>query len=350
MVLDLVLLGVGLTLLVYAADQFVMGSSRLADLFDMPAVVIGAVVMGFGTSAPEMLVSGIAAAGGDRDLGIGNIVGSNVANLSLVLGVASLVTVMAIPATVVRREIPMSIAAAVLFAVFVADGQIARWEGLVLLACLALAVGYLIRSGLLEGDDDTDDEADATIGRESLRALLGLAGTVGGAQLVVVGATDLADAWGVSGGFIGFSLVALGTSLPELVTTVACARRSETDLIVGNLFGSNIFNALAVGGVVGAVGPGAIGDDALTGVGLVLMLTVAAVSFGLVLLGRVVGRRDGIVLLSLYVASMVWLGLIASDESTEDEAHAALSAPLSLSGETDLGLSAPGSPQLPAAR
>ncbi len=347
MVLDLVLLGVGLTLLVYAADQFVMGSSRLADLFDMPAVVIGAVVMGFGTSAPEMLVSGIAAAGGDRDLGVGNIVGSNVANLSLVLGVASLVTVMAIPATVVRREIPMSIAAALLFSAFVADGQIARWEGLVLLACLGLAVGYLIRSGMLEGDDDSDDDADATIGRESLRALLGLVGTVGGAQLVVIGATDLADAWGVSGGFIGFSLVALGTSLPELVTTVACARRSETDLIVGNLFGSNIFNALAVGGVVGTVGPGAIGDDALTGVGLALMLTVAVVSFGLVLVGRVVGRRDGVVLLSLYVASMVWLGLIASDDAADDEARDALSSPLV--AEADLGLSPPGSPQPSAA-
>lgn len=317
MVLDLALTAIGLALLVHAADQFVLGSSRLAGLFDVSPVIIGAVVMGFGTSAPEMLVSGIAAAGGDRDLGVGNIVGSNVANLSLVLGVAALVTTMTIPAGVLRREIPLSIGSSVLFAVFVVDGSISRWEGAVLAGCLVVVVALLLRAGFEEGDH-LHLESKVTRGREAARVVVGLIGTVGGAQLVVWGATDLADTWGVSGGFIGFSLVALGTSLPELVTTVACARRRETELIVGNLFGSNIFNALAVGGAMGLVGPGLIGDDSLTGIGLVLMLAVGVTALGLIFFGLFVGPRDGAVLLASYALTMGILGLTAeSDEPTE---------------------------------
>ena len=323
MILDLIFLVVGLGLLVYAADNFVLGSARLATLLDMSPVVIGAVVMGFGTSAPEMLVSAIAAAGGDRDLGVGNIVGSNVANLTLVLGTAAFVTRMTISRTTIRREIPLSIASSVVFAVFVIDGELVRWEGGVLTALLVVVVGFLVRQGLAE--DVVDDEGDEPLElrREILRAVGGLVGTVIGAQLVVSGATGVADAWGVSGGFIGFSLVALGTSLPELVTCVACARRSETELIVGNLFGSNIFNSLAVGGAMGLVGPGDIGDDLLTGVGLALMLGVALVALGLAARGLFVDRRDGIVLLSLYVACMAVLGIGAEDDDDDDALPAA---------------------------
>ena len=323
MILDLIFLVAGLGLLVYAADNFVLGSARLATLLDMSPVVIGAVVMGFGTSAPEMLVSAIAAAGGDRDLGVGNIVGSNVANLTLVLGTAAFVTRMTISRTTIRREIPLSIASSVVFAVFVIDGELVRWEGGVLTALLVVVVGFLVRQGLAE--DVVDDEGDEPLElrREILRAVGGLVGTVIGAQLVVSGATGVADAWGVSGGFIGFSLVALGTSLPELVTCVACARRSETELIVGNLFGSNIFNSLAVGGAMGLVGPGDIGDDLLTGVGLALMLGVALVALGLAARGLFVDRRDGIVLLSLYVACMAVLGIGAEDDDDDDALPAA---------------------------
>lgn len=317
MILDLIFLVVGLGLLVYAADNFVLGSARLATLLDMSPVVIGAVVMGFGTSAPEMLVSAIAAAGGDRDLGVGNIVGSNVANLTLVLGTAAFVTRMTISRTTIRREIPLSIAASVVFAIFVIDGELVRWEGAVLTASLVLVVGFLVRQGLAEDVVDDDGDEPLELRREILRAVGGLVGTVIGAQLVVSGATGVADAWGVSGGFIGFSLVALGTSLPELVTCVACARRSETELIVGNLFGSNIFNSLAVGGAMGLVGPGDIGDDLLTGLGLALMLGVALVALGLAARGLFVDRRDGIVLLSLYVACMAVLGIGAEDDDDD---------------------------------
>ncbi len=322
MPVDLVFLVVGLAALVWSADEFVLGSSRLVALLALPPVVVGAVVMGFGTSAPELVVSSIAAAGDDRALGVGNIVGSNVANLSLVLGTAAWITRMAIPDGVFRREGPLSIASAVLFALFVVDGELSRWEGVVLATCLVLVITTLIRGGLTELFDDAAT-ADTSLGRESTRVVVGLVGTVAGAQFVVWGATGIADELGVSGGFIGFSLVALGTSLPELVTTVACARRNETGLIVGNLFGSNIFNALAVGGGMALVGPGLIEDATLTGIGLVLMLAVAIGALGLGVFGKYVGRPDGAVLLTAYLVTMVVLGAEAGEDD-EDEGDAAV--------------------------
>ncbi len=321
MSLDLVAFLVGLVVLVYGADQFVVGAARLADLLDMPEVIIGAVLLGFGTSAPEMVVSAIAAAGDDRALGVGNIVGSNVANLSLVLGTAALVTTMSLTATVLRREIPMSLVASILFALAVVDGELSRLESAALAFGLVATVVYLVRAGVAGEATPDEDNVPTTMTRETSRVVLGLAGTVVGAQLVVTGATGIADTAGVSKGFIGFSLVALGTSLPELVTTAVGARRGETQLIVGNLFGSNIFNALAVGGVMGLVGPGEIDDDLLTGVGLVLMLAVGALALVLGAYGRYVGPRDGVVLLGAYVVCMVVLA-VGGTEVEEDAAVA----------------------------
>lgn len=333
-VLDLVFLVVGLVVLVWSADQFVMGSSRLAGLLSMPPVVIGAVVMGFGTSAPELIVSSIAAATGDRDLGVGNIVGSNVANLSLVLGTAAFVTRMAIPRDVVKREGPLAIGAGLVFAAFVVDGEIERWEGVVLMVLLVTVVAVLIRSGREEDVEELigGEVSQVTMPRESVRTLVGLVGTVVGAQLVVTGATDIADSLGVTGGFIGFSLVALGTSLPELVTTVACARRGETELIVGNLFGSNIFNALAVGGAMGLIGPGLVGDESLTGIGLIAMLVVSIVSFGLAARGRFVDRRSGAVMVAMYVGAMVLLG-VGNDQGDDGDTGPALPSEVVVSPE-----------------
>lgn len=312
----------GLVMLVWSADQFVLGSSRLGALFALPPVIIGAVVMGFGTSAPELLVSSLAAAGGDLDLGVGNIIGSNVANLSLVLGAAAIFAPMVLPAEVFKREAPISIGAAVVFAVFVVDGRLERWEGVVLVVLLAIVLTILIRSGRSQDLDELIDPGDTDMarGRESIRTFVGLTGTVLGAQLVVWGASDIAEEVGVTGGFIGFSLVALGTSLPELVTTVAAARRRETDLIIGNLLGSNIFNALAVGGFMGLVGPGLIGDDSLTSYGIAAMLVVVAVSFVLATIGRAVGRADAVILLSLYVGTMVMLAVQEQERIDEEDA------------------------------
>ena len=312
MILDLLFLVFGLALLVVSADHFVLGAARVATIVALPPIVIGAVVMGFGTSAPELVVSTIAAGQDDLALGVGNVVGSNVANLSLVLATAALVTRMNVGTTALRREAPLSIAATIAVALVVVDGTVTRGEGALLAVGLVGAITYLIYAGGDNGLDELDE--GTTTSREVVRVLLGLAGTVAAAQLVVTGATGVADRWGLSGGFVGFSLVALGTSLPELVTTLAAARRHETELIIGNLLGSNVFNSLAVGGGIGLVGPGVIGDDTLTGAGIALMLIVAVGSFLLALRGKFIGRGDGLVLLSLYVVAMVVLGFSESDD------------------------------------
>ena len=312
MIINHLALIAGLAILVFAADHFVLGASRVAGELNMPTVVIGAVVIGFGTSLPEMVVSIVAAGGGDRDLGVGNIIGSNVANLGLVLGVAAMIATMSISKTTLRREIPMSLAATGLFAAFYVDGEVQRWEGIVMLVALIAAVLFLIRSGMTEALEETD--GDVLLLTEVGRTVGGLIGVVIGAQLVVSGATGLADQWGLTGGFVGFSMVALGTSLPELVTTFACARRGETGLIIGNLFGSNLFNSLAVGGGMGLVGPGLIGDDLLTSWGIGAMLAVSLIAFALCARNRLIRRVDGVVLVALYLGSMVLLGLGASDD------------------------------------
>ncbi len=310
--MDYVFLVAGVVLLAKAADQFVIGSVRVANVLRISTIVIGAVVMGFGTSAPEMVVSGIAAGGGDLDVGIGNIVGSNIANLTLVLGVAGTITAVAIPATVLRREAPMSMASLVVFAVLVQDG-LRFWEGIVLAAAMAGALTIILlgaRSGAAapSGELDellTDEPPEITV--ELVRTLLGLAGTVGGAWLLVRGATNIAEDQGLSGGFVGLTLVAVGTSLPELVTTVLAARKGETDLIVGNLLGSNLFNSFAVGAVTALLGDGPLDDPELDGLPILMMVGIGFIAWAFMAHGRKISRVEGAVLLVLAVVCVPFL-------------------------------------------
>ena len=304
---------VGLALLVWAGDHFVAGASRLATALRMRPAVIGAVVLGFGTSAPEMVVSSLAAIDGNPALGVGNIVGSNVANLSLGLGVAALLMPIPFSRSALRRDVPWSVATAGVFALLVLDGALSRLEGGLLALLMAATLVWLVRSshdGAALAEADTSPVAQDA-GRPMpnlLRALAGLLGVLVGAQLAVEGATALAERWGLSGGFIGFSIVALGTSLPEVATVVAAARKGHTELIVGNLFGSNVFNSLAVGGAMGLVGAGAIDDPSLTGLGIAAMMAVVVLAYLGALMGRRAGRIEGVALLAVYIATMILLG------------------------------------------
>lgn len=298
----------GLVLLTFAADQFVLGGARLATSLNMSPIVIGAVVLGFGTSAPELLVSGIAASRDELALGVGNIVGSNVANLSLVLGAAALISPLPLPAKAISREAPLALAAAGLFAIFV-QGGLSRFEGIAMLLILFGAIGWLLMSG--EADVDIDEEfleQDTTTSYEIGRTMVGLVGTVAGAQLLVEGATWIAEDVGLSGGFVGLTLVAIGTSLPELVTAIAAARRSETELIVGNLLGSNLFNSLAVGGAISVIGPGMVNDDSVAVSGVALMMAISVVAILFMYTKRLVVRWEAAVLLGLYALTVVVVG------------------------------------------
>lgn len=307
MLIAIVSLLLGLFVLLKAGDVFVDGAVSLAKSLKMSSVVVGAIVLGFGTSAPELVVSTIAASQGNPSLGVGNIVGSNVANLSLVLGVAALVTPIALSSSVIRRQAPLSIAAVFIFALTVADGELTRLDGVVLLILLLIAMLILIKTPAEA--EQPNSVADQSLARSLTFSLLGLGGVLAGAQLAVSGATTLADKWGLSGGFVGFSIVALGTSLPELVTAVAAARKKEAGLIVGNLFGSNLFNGLAGGAAIGLVNAGPIGDAKLTGGGLLAMLGAVAVAYLQGARKRRVGKIDALLLLAIYLAAMLWLGV-----------------------------------------
>ncbi len=313
MLLGLVFSIIGLAVLSLAADQFVRGAARLAVVLRLAPIVVGAVVVGFGTSAPEMLVSGLAAANGRLDIGVGNIIGSNVANISLVLGAASFVAAVPVSSSVVRRDAAVSVAAVGAFALLV-QGELGRLEGAVLLAALGAWFVLVLRGARTgESDADMDDlseivgEDPPALGIETLRTVVSLALVAGSAYILVEGAERVAEALNLSGGFVGYTLVAVGTSAPELVTAVAAARQRETELLVGNLLGSNVFNSLAVGGVISLIGPGPVGDVTLQTLGSLMMVVICAVSWVAMAIGRRVSRIDGIVLLGLWVVSIVLL-------------------------------------------
>ncbi|MCH9802308.1 calcium/sodium antiporter [Acidimicrobiales bacterium] len=321
MVLALILLVVGIVILTFAADHFVEGAVSVADVFNISPVVVGALVIGFGTSLPEMLVSGVAAVQGDADLGVGNVLGSNVANLTLVLGIAALIAVISIDTLTSRRELPLCVGSVLLFAVLVQDG-FRRWEGVVLLVALVATLLWLLRNA---HDHDLESPAQEHEPKGAMasgvRTVVGLTGTVGGAWLLVEGATSLADEVGLTGGFVGLTLVAIGTSLPEMVTAVVAARRGETDLIIGNLLGSNIFNSLAVGAVLGLLGPGPLEDNNLAGLATIIMISVVLIAAVFLYTGGRVVRWQAAALLLIYLGTMPFTISTTIDCAEEPEAQ-----------------------------
>jgi cation:H+ antiporter len=302
----------GLALLTYAADQFVIGAARTATALRLSAVVIGAVVIGFGTSAPEMVVSGLAAGRGSLDIAVGNIVGSNVANLTLVLGAAALVTPIVVHSPILKREAPLSLGVTLVFAVLVQSG-LSRTDalvlGLLLVASLALILVAARTADEVMTGEVEEFLADGPISRrrELVRTGLGLVGTLAAAQLLVVSAIEIASGLGLSEGFIGLTVVAIGTSLPELATALQAARKGETDLIVGNLLGSNLFNAGGVATVAALAGPGPLTDPTIVGFATLLMVGVSLGATLFMITGKRVVRWEGALLLAAYVATIPFL-------------------------------------------
>ena len=314
MLLPLLGVVIGLALLTVAADQFVVGATRIAARLQVSTVVIGAVIIGFGTSAPELVVSVLAGIQGSADLAVGNIVGSNIANLSLVLGVAAVLHPVQVRWPVLRREAPLSWLLVVLFAVFLSSGTLHVAEGVLLLIGLVVALSITMHAATrygtaASGTVDTAQEflqtgAILSLRRESVRTALGLVGTLAAAQLLVVSATQVARGLGLSEAFIGLTVVAVGTSLPELATAVQASRRGQNDLLVGNLLGSNLFNSGAVGAAAAFAGTGQPLGSTITGMGGLIMVLVVSLATVAMVTGRRVGRREGLLLLVVYAASL----------------------------------------------
>lgn len=314
MVIEVLAAIAGLGLLAFAADHLVLGSARLAQRLRVSPVTIGVVVIGLGTSAPEFLVSGLAAARGDSGLAVGNIVGSNILNLTLLLGIAAMIAPIPVTSAVVRREAPLAVASVGLFGLLALVGLNRLAAGVLAVAGVA-ALWLMVRwaragraEPSLAGEaaeflaaDGTDSRTPEPrpVWREPVRAVLGLLGVLAGAQLLVVGASAIAESLGVSQVVIGFTLVALGTSLPELVTSVQAQRRGQSDLVIGNLLGSNLFNSLVGGSVIGFAGGAPAGPEVALVVAMVLS---AALAWALLRRGLALTRAEGVILAFTYLA------------------------------------------------
>lgn len=262
MLLNALALLVGLALLAGGADRFVAGAASIARTLGITPMVIGLTVVGIGTSAPEMLVSGMAAADGNAGLAVGNVLGSNIANMTLVVGICALLAPMVVGSATLRREFPLLFAVTALAWLLCADARLSRVDAVVLMLALLGVLWFMVHSAhQARRTDPLRLELDAQLG-EALplgpavaRCVVGLTVLLVGAKLVVFGASEVARAFGVSDLVIGLTVVAVGTSLPELAASVTSVLRGEPDMAVGNVLGSNMFNLLPVLGIAGLVQP-----------------------------------------------------------------------------------------------
>lgn len=270
MLLFLTAILAGFLLLVWGADRVVLGASALARHLGVSPMLIGLTVVGFATSLPEVLVSATAALAGAPNLAIGNALGSNVANIGLVTGVAALVRPLASGSSTLRRELPVMLAVSILPVVLFPDGTLSRLDGWLLLGGLAAFMGWVIRLGSsshgidpIEAQYAAELPAGVTPGRATGAVLIGLVTLLGGANALVWGSESVASALGISDLVLGVTVVAVGTSLPELAVSIVSARQGEHGLALGNVIGSNAFNLLAVIGVAAAIEPARLETDAI---------------------------------------------------------------------------------------
>lgn len=309
---------IGLAILVWSADVFIDGATALAKKFNVPSFLIGVLILGIGTSAPEMVVSVLAALEGSPELALGNAYGSNIINIALVLGATVLISPIIIRKGIVKRDLPLLLLITAIAAWQLRDGILSQVDGLILLvlliAVLGLQIVLSIREGYHEHEEDIDNaESDATepsMARGFGSLLLGMLMLVISSRAIVWGAVELATLWGLSELIIGLTIVAVGTSLPELVSSMSAARKGEHDMALGNIIGSNVFNTLAVVGLATVIAPISADPVILSrdvmAMGLLTILLVALCVFAFVT-KRQFGRTSGAMLVLFFVGYTAWL-------------------------------------------
>lgn len=309
----LVALAVGLVVLVWSADRFVDGAAATAAHFGLPPLLIGMVIVGFGTSAPELVVSVLAASSGNPGLALGNAYGSNIGNIALILGITALVSPIPVRAQVVRQELPLLLLVTLLAVWQLWDGQLSRVDGWLLLLAFTAIMGWTIKRGLAGRGDPAlvgAVEGNPLPLRRALFYLgMGLVLLVLSSRVLVWGAVNIAMVLGVSDLVVGLTIVAVGTSLPELASSLVAARKGAHEMALGNVIGSNLFNTLAVVGLAVTIQPLAVSREVLVRDALVMTsLTVALLimGYGFKRAGRI-GRLKGGALLAAYVAYLGWL-------------------------------------------
>lgn len=320
-VLYLLLLIAGFAALLKGADLFVDGSSALAGNFKISKVIIGLTIVAMGTSAPELAVSTSAALQGSNEIALSNVVGSNIFNLLFVLGICAIIYPVPVDKVILKRDIPISIVITVLlllmmsgrvlfngdFLQFKMDdiaGDVSRFTGIILLVIFFCYIFYLIFDAKRKRTEEEKPGENIPLWKCSGLILLGLVLIIGGGQAVVYGAKAVAQALGMSETLIGLTIVAVGTSLPELVTSVVAARKGETGLAVGNVVGSNIFNILFILGISSAIHP--IGVNTASVYDVIILIGVSILVFLFSIKGKVINRTEGIIMLLIYALDMVF--------------------------------------------
>lgn len=315
MVLAFVLLLVGFVLLVKGADVFVDGSSGIAKFLKIPSIVIGLTIVAFGTSAPEAAVSIIAGVNGSNDIAVGNVIGSNMFNLLGVLGISALIKPVRVDGQIVKKEFPFMLAATAVFALAAFDtalggGEsniISRSEAFILLILMGIflysVITFALRSRKESGADDDNDKPKSLL-KCILFTVGGLAGIIIGGQLVVDNASKIAQQFGMSETLVGLTIVAVGTSLPELVTSIVAARKGESDIAIGNVVGSNVFNILFVLAASAAITPMNINGQGLCD--LLILVGVSVMAYIFCVTKKTVNRVEGGVLVAMYAGYMAF--------------------------------------------
>jgi cation:H+ antiporter len=307
----------GLVLLVWSADRFVEGSATAARHFGVPPLLIGMVIVGFGTSAPEMVVSALASLGGNAGIALGNAYGSNICNIALILGVSALINPIMVHSTVLRKELPILTLVTLLTVVLLADLDLSRFDAAVLLLVFGGLMAWTIYQGTRRKTDTLATEVESEtaghqmpIKRAAFWIAAGLLTLIASSRLLVWGAVEIARIVGVGDMIIGLTVVAVGTSLPELASSVIAARRGEHDIALGNVLGSNLFNTLAVVGIAGSIHPVAVAPETLSRDMVVMgALTVSLFLIGFGFRGRQgrINRFEGAALLLVYAGYTAWL-------------------------------------------
>lgn len=315
MIKAIIFLIMGFILLIKGADFFVDGASDIAKKLRIPSIIIGLTIVAFGTSAPELAVSMSAAIQGSNDIAIGNVVGSNIFNLMVVLGASAMITPIIVKKDIIKVDYPISIFITVLLAVFCLDKvfgadniTISRIDGIILLLCFAGFMIIVIREGLRHR---AEDEHELNLSKEKpmwlilILTAVGLAGIIIGGDITVDGAKAIASYLGLSDALIGLTVVALGTSLPELVTSIVAAKKGESDIAVGNVVGSNIFNILLILGVSASILPMKVSTTYIYDIGILLAISV--IFFVPMIFRKKIGRSMGIIMIITYAVYMTYI-------------------------------------------
>ena len=306
----------GLAVLVWSADHFIAGAASIARHFSMPPLLIGMIIVGFGTSAPEMVVSALAALNGTPSIALGNAFGSNITNIALILGFTALLKPIEIHSQVLRKELPLLTAMTAVTAYLIHEGAISRADAVIMLAFFAAVMFWTVRQGMQTQPDAFGEEMGEELcakcmplGRAWFWLVAGLVLLISSSRLLVWGAVEIAHALGVSDLVIGLTIIALGTSLPELASSIIASRKGEHDIALGNVLGSNIFNTLAVVGIAGVIHPMDVEPEVISRdlpVMTALTLSLFVIGFRFKRPGRI-NRYAGVALLTCYFGYTAFL-------------------------------------------